>query len=85
MNSPFAAAIAAAAGASPMACGSVPVTLDRKLLVDGDGLAYYCGGNDETPQDHCMDCQRPGNVPVCSSCGGAGCVDCATDGVKGGE
>lgn len=41
----------------------------------------YCGGNDETPQDHCMDCQRPGNVPVCSSCGGAGCVDCATDGV----
>jgi DNA polymerase-1 len=48
MNTPFAAAIAAAAGASPMACGSVPITLDRKLLADGDGLAYYCGGNDDT-------------------------------------
>jgi hypothetical protein len=20
----------------------------------------YCGGNDETPPDHCMDCTRPG-------------------------
>ena len=49
MDSPFAAAIAAAASASPMACGSVPITRQRKLLADGDGLAYYCGGNDDTP------------------------------------
>ena len=49
MSNPFAAAIAAAADSSPMACGSVPITRHRKLLADGDGLAYYCGGNDDTP------------------------------------
>lgn len=39
---------AAAAAASPMASGSVPVVRRRVLLVDGDGLAYYCAGNDDT-------------------------------------
>lgn len=39
----------------------------------------YCGGNDDDPPDHCMDCTRPGNTPVCSSCGGAGCQDCAPE------
>lgn len=48
MTSPFANAIAAAAAASPMASGSVPVVPGRTLLVDGDGLAYYCAGNDDT-------------------------------------
>jgi len=24
----------------------------------------YCGGNDEEPQDHCMDCPRPSAKPV---------------------
>ena len=48
MNSPFAKAIEAAARASPMASGSVPVVRSRTLLVDGDGLAYYCAGNDDT-------------------------------------
>jgi DNA polymerase-1 len=28
--------------------GSVPILPDRTLLVDGDGLAYYCAGNDDT-------------------------------------
>lgn len=44
----YAAAIAAAAGASPMGGVSVPVVPHRTLLVDGDGLAYYCAGNDDT-------------------------------------
>jgi hypothetical protein len=48
MTNPFANAIAKVAGASPMAQGSVPVTPGRTLLVDGDGLAYYCAGNDDT-------------------------------------
>ena len=48
MSSQFANAIAAAAGASPMASGSVPVLPGRILLVDGDGLAYYCAGKDDT-------------------------------------
>ena len=47
MNNPFASAISAAAGASPMGSNSLPVTR-RVLLVDGDGLAYYCAGNDDT-------------------------------------
>ena len=29
-----------------MASGSVPVLPGRVLLVDGDGLAYYCAGKD---------------------------------------
>lgn len=48
MSNPFANAIAAAAGASPMASNSGPVVRSRTLLVDGDGLAYYCAGNDDT-------------------------------------
>lgn len=48
MTNPFADAIAKVAGASPMAQGSVPVTPGRTLFVDGDGLAYYCAGNDDT-------------------------------------
>ena len=47
MTSPYASAIAAAAAASPMG-GSVPILPSRTLLVDGDGLAYYCAGNDDT-------------------------------------
>lgn len=46
MSHDFAAAIAAVASASPMASGSVPVLPGRVLLVDGDGLAYYCAGKD---------------------------------------
>ena len=45
---PFASAIAAAAQDSPMGCLSVPLVRDRVLLVDGDGLAYYCAGKDDT-------------------------------------
>jgi DNA polymerase-1 len=48
MTNPFANVIAKVAGSSPMAQGSVPVTPGRTLLVDGDGLAYYCAGNDDT-------------------------------------
>lgn len=42
----FAAAIAAAAAGDPMSAG--PAVAGRVLLVDGDGLAYYCAGNDST-------------------------------------
>lgn len=45
----FDAAISAASTQSPMGSGAVPVLPDRVLLVDGDGLAYYCAGNDEVP------------------------------------
>lgn len=48
MTNDFAAAIAAASSASPMASGSVPILPTRVLLIDGDGLAYYCAGNDDT-------------------------------------
>lgn len=44
----FSAAIASAAAASPMGGASVPVVPGRILLVDGDGLCYYCAGNDDT-------------------------------------
>lgn len=37
-----------AAAATPMSLGSVPVLQGRTLHLDGDGLAYYCAGNDET-------------------------------------
>ncbi len=39
-------AIAKAIAVSPMANGSVSIIPNRKLLVDGDGLAYYCAGKD---------------------------------------
>lgn len=42
----FAAAIAAAAESQPQA--RPDKVAGRTLLVDGDGLAYYCAGNDET-------------------------------------
>jgi hypothetical protein len=42
------AAIAAAAEASPQAHASVPIAPGRVLLADGDGLAYYCAGSDDT-------------------------------------
>lgn len=44
----FAAAIAAAAAGDPMTQG--PAVKGRVLLVDGDGLAYFCAGNDSTDQ-----------------------------------
>lgn len=31
-----------------MGCLSVPLVRNRVLLVDGDGLAYYCAGKDDT-------------------------------------
>ncbi len=35
----------------------------RALLAERDKqlstFCQYCGGNDEIPQDHCTDCQRP--------------------------
>lgn len=43
----FAAAIAAAAEQAPMTQG--PATKGRVLGIDGDGLAYYCAGRDDTP------------------------------------
>lgn len=48
MTSPFAAAIAAAAAGAPMSNGDVQTVAGRLLLADGDGLCYYCAGNDET-------------------------------------
>lgn len=44
---PFAAAIAAAVEQSPMSNGEVSTKEGRLLLADGDGLAYYCAGNDD--------------------------------------
>jgi DNA polymerase-1 len=46
--SEFTAAIAAAVAGSPMSTGSVRIIPNRVLLVDGDGLAYYCAGRDGT-------------------------------------
>ena len=41
--------IARASSESPQGgLGLVPVSPNRILLVDGDGLAYYCAGNDDT-------------------------------------
>jgi hypothetical protein len=47
-SSAFASAIAKAAAAQPMGYGAVPIVPNRILLVDGDGLCYYCAGNDDT-------------------------------------
>lgn len=44
----FAQAAAAAAARMPMASNLVPISDDRYLLVDGDGLAYYCAGSTGT-------------------------------------
>ena len=46
MNAALNALIAKVEAAAPMSNGVVPI--DRTLLVDGDGLCYYCAGNDET-------------------------------------
>lgn len=48
MDARFAAAIEAAAEQAPMSNGSVSTVPGRLLLADGDGLAYYCAGNDDT-------------------------------------
>ena len=48
MTNAFASAIASAASDSPMGGVSVPVVRSRILLVDGDGLAYYCAGKDDS-------------------------------------
>ena len=48
MTHPFASAIARTAADSPMGGVSVPVVRSRVLLVDGDGLAYYCAGKDDS-------------------------------------
>lgn len=44
----FADAIKRASAEAPQASGSVPVSPNRLLVADGDGLAYYCAGNDDT-------------------------------------
>lgn len=44
----FAAAIAAAVEQAPMSNGEQGVRKGRLLCADGDGLAYYCAGNDDT-------------------------------------
>jgi hypothetical protein len=44
----LAALQAKAVAASPMSAGAVPVLQGRTLYLDGDGLAYYCAGNDDT-------------------------------------
>jgi DNA polymerase-1 len=44
----FAAAIAQAASASPQVGTRTAMVPGRTLLADGDGLAYYCAGNDDT-------------------------------------
>lgn len=31
----------------------------RRKLGMAEFHCEYCGGNDEDPQDHCMDCERP--------------------------
>lgn len=48
MTNEFASAIARTAADSPMGGVSVPVVRSRILLVDGDGLAYYCAGKDDS-------------------------------------
>jgi DNA polymerase-1 len=48
MTSPYAAAIAAAAAGAPMSNGELTIVPGRLLLADGDGLCYYCAGDDET-------------------------------------
>lgn len=48
MDARFAAAIGAAAAGTPMSNGDVAVVPGRLLGVDGDGLCYYCAGNDDT-------------------------------------
>lgn len=45
----FDAAIAKAKQHDPMSNGHVPTVPGRVLLADGDGLCYYCAGNDDTP------------------------------------
>ena len=45
MTNPFAALAAAAGAAAPMSSGTY--NTGRTLYIDGDGLAYYCAGNDE--------------------------------------
>jgi len=48
MGSRFAALADEAATHDPMSNGEVTTVPGRLLLADGDGLAYYCAGNDET-------------------------------------
>lgn len=40
-----------AASLTPQGVGPVPLSPDTLLLIDGDGLAYYCAGGDDTPPD----------------------------------
>lgn len=44
----FAAAIKGAAERAPMGNAAVPIVQSRVVNIDGDGLAYYCAGNDDT-------------------------------------
>lgn len=46
--SALAALAAKAAEASPMSNGLVTKVAGRTLAIDGDGLCYYCAGNDDT-------------------------------------
>lgn len=44
----LAALQAKAAASNPMGSGVAPILQGRTIYQDGDGLAYYCAGNDET-------------------------------------
>lgn len=48
MEGRFAAAIAQAAKSNPMNQGQLPQVDGRTLAADGDGLCYYCAGNEGT-------------------------------------
>jgi DNA polymerase-1 len=41
-------AVSAAAKSAPQSNGNVSLVKGRVLLADGDGLAYYCAGNEDT-------------------------------------
>lgn len=38
--------------------------LNSSPVSAGESFCEYCGGNDEEPQDHCMDCTRPVSAGV---------------------
>lgn len=48
MNAALEAAVARAAAVNPQSNGGVERVEGRLLIVDGDGLCYYCAGNDDT-------------------------------------
>jgi DNA polymerase-1 len=53
MTNPFAAIASAAGAAAPMSSGTY--NTGRTLYIDGDGLAYYCAGNDDATTEAARD------------------------------